>query len=315
MIQVRGPSYTAAMRQIVQRLIHPRWLRQVGAVAAQEERNRLARDLHDSIKQQLFSIKVSSAAAQERWERDPEGARKALADVQQSAQEAMVEMQALLHQLRPEAVAAIGLVEALREQCEALGYRTGADVTLDLGEQAPDDRLVPGTQEAVFRMAQEALANVARHARAQHVRVELGCSGDAVVLRVQDDGQGVYPPATQRGMGLHNLEERAQALGGRCTVESAPGAGTTVAVSIPLVAPPPVVPKVTRLLYVLLDIAIHPLLFYMLDSLFFSEPRLHISGFTRFMLLYMTLSPPVRGLVATVAKAAGITGRPSQDGA
>jgi len=92
-------------------------LQQIGEAAAQEERNRLARDLHDSIKQQLFSINVGTAAAQERWERDPEGARKALADVRRSAREAMVEMQAMLHQLRPEALGTAGLIEALREQC------------------------------------------------------------------------------------------------------------------------------------------------------------------------------------------------------
>ena len=226
--------------------IRESWLRQIGEAAAQEERNRLARDLHDSIKQQLFSIHVGTAAAQERWERDPEGSRKALADVRRCAHEAMVEMQALLHQLRPEALAAAGLVEALREHCEAHGYRTGAEVKLELGEWAADERLAPGTQETLFRIAQEALANVARHARAHHVRVVLGQSGDMVHIRVQDDGQGFEPATAERGMGLRNLEERAQALRGRCAVESAPGAGTTVSVTIPLLAPPQVPESAAR---------------------------------------------------------------------
>lgn len=131
-------------------------LRQIGEAAAQEERNRLARDLHDSIKQQLFSINVGTATAQERWERDPEGARTALVDVRRSAREAMVEMQALLHQLRPQALGSTsGLVEALREQCEALGYRSGAQVTVELGPEIPDDRMQPGAQEALFRIAQD----------------------------------------------------------------------------------------------------------------------------------------------------------------
>ncbi len=209
-------------------------LRQIGEAAAQEERNRLARDLHDSIKQQLFSINVGTAAAQERWERDPEGARSMLADVRRSAKEAMVEMQALLHQLRPEALTSTGLVEALREQCQALGYRTSAEVTLELGEALPDDRLLPGTEETLFRIAQEALGNVARHARARKVRVWLGREGESVRLRIEDDGQGFDPEAKVSGMGLRNLGERAVSLRGTLETDSAPGMGTTVSVTIPL---------------------------------------------------------------------------------
>lgn len=211
--------------------------RQIGEAAAQEERNRLARDLHDSIKQQLFSINVGTATAQERWERDPEGAKAALADVRRSAKEAMVEMQALLHQLRPEALTSTGLVEALREQCEALGYRTGAEVTLELGEALTDDRLLPGTQEALFRIAQEALANVARHARASQVRVHLDCWGERwAVLKVEDDGQGFDPSVKASGMGLRNLRERTESLGGSLEVISKPGSGARIVVHIPLVA-------------------------------------------------------------------------------
>ena len=212
-------------------------LQQIGEAAAQEERNRLARDLHDSIKQQLFSINVGTAAAQERWERDPEGARKALADVRRAAREAMVEMQTMLHQLRPEALGTTGLIEALREQCEALGYRTGAEVALEIGEPVPDDRMPPGAQDTLFRIAQEMLANVARHARARHVRVWMGRQGEEVALRVEDDGQGFDPASEVSGMGLRNLEERATALGGRLEVASAPGSGAGLTVRIPLVSP------------------------------------------------------------------------------
>lgn len=210
------------------------WLRQLGQATAQEERNRLARDLHDSIKQQIFAIRIGAATAEERWESDPAGARAALGHVQRSAHEALVEMDALLQQLRPRALAGVGLAEALREQCEALGYRTGAEVTLEASPALPDERLPPGAQETLFRMAQEALANVARHARARAVRVDLGVQGETVRLRVQDEGQGFDAAAAPPGMGLRNLEERARGLGGRCTVASAPGAGTTVEAEIPL---------------------------------------------------------------------------------
>jgi two-component sensor histidine kinase len=210
--------------------------RQIGEAAAQEERNRLARDLHDSIKQQLFSINVGTATAQERWERDPEGAKAALADVRRSAREAMVEMQALLHQLRPEGLGSMkGVVEALREQCEALGFRSGAKVAVELGEEIPDDRLPPGAPEALFRIAQEALANVARHARARNVRVGLGKGQDAwAVLEVEDDGQGFDVEGAASGMGLRNLRERAESLEGVLQIASVPGTGTKVTVWIPL---------------------------------------------------------------------------------
>ena len=213
-------------------------LRQIGEAAAQEERNRLARDLHDSIKQQLFTINVSTAAAQEMWERNPEKARGALADVRRSAKEAMVEMQALLHQLTPRAVATVGLVAAIREQCEALGYRTGAEVSLELGEAIPDDRLPPGAPETLFRIAQEALSNVARHARARTVRVWLGLEEEAAAFRVQDDGQGFRPGEEVSGMGLRNLMERAESLKGSLEIASAPGAGTNMEVLIPLIPSP-----------------------------------------------------------------------------
>ncbi|HEV7508613.1 MAG TPA: sensor histidine kinase [Thermoanaerobaculia bacterium] len=221
-------------------------LRQIGEAAAQEERNRLARDLHDSIKQQLFSINVGTATAQERWERDPEGARAALADVRRSAREAMVEMQAMLHQLRPEALSTAGLIEALREQCEALGYRTGAEVTLELGEQVPDDRMPPGAPEALFRMGQEMLANVARHARARKVRLWLGRQDEDVMLRILDDGQGFDPAAEASGMGLRNLKERAASLRGKLEVASAPGLGAGLTVRLPLLSPPLPAPADSR---------------------------------------------------------------------
>jgi Histidine kinase len=213
-------------------------LRQVGESAAQEERNRLARDLHDSIKQQLFSINVGAATAQERWESDPEGARTALADIRRSAREAMVEMQALLHQLRPRALGStVGLFEAMREQGEALEYRSGAQVTVELGSEIPDDRMPPGAYEALFRIAQEALANVGRHARARTVRVRFGREGDSAFLRVEDDGQGFQAGEEGPGMGLRNIRERAESLQATLQVTSTPAVGTTVAVGIPLTSP------------------------------------------------------------------------------
>lgn len=208
---------------------------QISETAAQEERNRLARDLHDSIKQQVFSMSVSAAAAYAHLESNPVAAREALLDVKTSAQEAMVEMRALLQQLAPAPLEKSGLIDALREQAEAFAYRTGAKIETRFGE-LPDNRLFPiGSQEAVFRIAQEALSNIARHARAQNVTLSLEQVDGRINLHLSDDGQGFDVRSLQTGMGLSNIRSRAEAMNALVHLESAPGSGTTLEISMPLI--------------------------------------------------------------------------------
>ena len=220
-------------------------LQQVGKAAVQEERNRLARDLHDSIKQQIFSITVSAAAIKARWEHDLSGVRKIVDDIERIALEAQVEMQALLQQLRPVALENVGLVESLRMQCQALGYRTGAEITVELGNLPPDELLPPGAQEMIFRIVQEGFANIARHARASRVWLSLRRQRDALLLEIGDDGQGFdLSQASERsdtygGMGLSNVRERVRGMGGTVALWSQPGKGTTLHLCIPLVSPLP----------------------------------------------------------------------------
>ncbi len=202
--------------------------------AAQEERNRLARDLHDAVKQQIFAIQTSAATAEARFDTDPSGARDALARIRQSAREAVAEMQALLDQLRAAPLGTTGLIEAVRQQCEALGFRTGADIEVEVGEMPPQDAFVPGAHRAIFRIAQEALANVGRHARARHVRVALGATPDRFELTVRDDGRGFDEDTKAGGMGVQNMQARAGEIGGSVEVRSTVGAGTLVTLSIPL---------------------------------------------------------------------------------
>lgn len=227
-------------------------VRSTGQAAAQAERNRLARDLHDSIKQQLYAINVSAAAALARWESDLAGARAAVEDVRRAAQAALAEMAALLQQLRPAPLAAAGLLDALHEQCEALAHRTGAAVTVDLGEPADAaaytaavdaGRLAPGAEEAIFRIGQEALNNIARHARAAHVTLRLRVEDEALCLEIVDDGQGFALSETDdiaasdrpvAGYGLAGMRDRAAAIGAALTVASAPGSGTHVTLRVPL---------------------------------------------------------------------------------
>jgi len=212
---------------------------QISEAAAQEERNRLARDLHDSIKQQVFSMSISAAAAHAHLDSNPQAARAALQDVKQGAQEAMVEMRALLQQLSPAPLEKSGLIQALRDQCEALAYRTGATVTPSFSPTLPpDDRLPPGAQEAVFRIAQEALSNIARHARAQHVKLSVEFTEEKhLTLRIEDDGQGFDASANPTGMGLNNIRGRSAAIGADMTMSSTPGQGTTLTITIPLIMP------------------------------------------------------------------------------
>jgi two-component sensor histidine kinase len=205
--------------------------------AAQQERNRLARDLHDSIKQQIFSVNVAAATAQTRWENDPEGARLALADVRGAAREAMAEMEAMLQHLRPAPLENVGLIEALRKQCEALQYRTGAMVTAEFGELPDNEILAPGAQEAIFRIAQEGLNNIARHARAGNVRLRLYQQNEGKTpvlwLMLRDDGAGYDTSQSNPGMGLANIKLRAAEIGGTVQIESAPGQGVSLTVRIP----------------------------------------------------------------------------------
>ena len=205
-------------------------------IARREERARLARDLHDAVKQQLFVIQTAAATAQTRFDDDPQGARDAVMQVRTAAREATTEMEALLDELQAAPMENTGLVEALRKQCEALALRTGADVRFEPGALPPAGSLRPGTHDAIYRIAQEALANVARHARASRVVVSLQSSATRLELRVSDNGAGVDPGVARKGMGLTNMRERAEEIRGHLLIR--PGLpGTEVVLSVPSTHP------------------------------------------------------------------------------
>lgn len=213
-------------------------LRQAGEAAATEERNRLARELHDSIKQQIFSIRMSALAAKTHMQGSATKAQEALADIQKSATEAQVEMQALLQQLRSAALENTSLTEAVHTQAQALEYRSGAQVSVEIADLPTADRCPPPMQEAVFRIVREAFTNIARHARAQQVRCVLAQDGKTLNVVIQDDGQGFAMQSVHKGMGLTNIQERVHNLDGTARIESEPGKGTTIRVQIPLLLPP-----------------------------------------------------------------------------
>ena len=205
----------------------------VRQAARVEERTRLARELHDAVKQQLFAIQTSAATAQTRLDDDTTGARTAIDQVRASARDAMNEMKALIEQLQASPLENTGLVAALQQQCEALELRTGAQVSFEAGVLPESTALIPGTQQALFRAAQEALSNVARHARAAHVTVRLGQSGENLELTVRDDGAGFDPMEQQAGMGLQNMKARVCEMSGVFLLKASPGQGTLVGFAVP----------------------------------------------------------------------------------
>jgi signal transduction histidine kinase len=199
--------------------------------AALEERQRLARELHDSVSQALYGIALGTQTAQERLEEGQPGAREPLDYVLSLAEAGMAEMRALIFELRPESLEQEGLVAALGKQVAALEARHGVAVEDDLCEEPP----VPlPVKEAIYRIAQEAMHNTVRHARAKNVGVDLVCGPEMSSVEIRDDGLGFDAGADFPGhLGLRSMRERAARLGGTLEVLSAPGSGTTVCARIP----------------------------------------------------------------------------------
>lgn len=199
--------------------------RQAQELAIAAERNRLARDLHDSIKQQVFAAIMQLGAARVLLQRDPQAARKHVVEAEQLAQQAGTELTLVIHELRPVALGDTGLAEALRAYVADWSRQSG----IRAGLQVRGDGAVPVTTAyELLRIAQEALANVARHSRAAAVTLALHYDEGAVSLTIADDGQGFDQQAVAAGVGLASMRERIEALGGCLRVDSRPGAGTTI---------------------------------------------------------------------------------------
>lgn len=202
--------------------------------AVLEERSRLARDLHDSISQQLFSMTLTAQAARVQLAKNPLRTASQLERLQETATAALAEMRALIFQLRPPGLSEQGLVAALQQHVAALGRREGLTMEFEvLGEE----RHARGAEQAIYRIAQEALNNVVKHAGACCVTVTLDLQPDRVALTVRDDGAGfeldVIDVASGRHLGLTSMRERAAELGGTIELRSQPGQGTSVTVTVP----------------------------------------------------------------------------------
>ncbi|GHF03598.1 hypothetical protein GCM10014715_69780 [Streptomyces spiralis] len=198
-----------------------------------EERSRLAHELHDAVSQKLFSLRLTSQAAAALVDRDPARAKGELQQVAVLAAEAADELRAAVVELRPAALDEDGLVATLRTQVQVLDRAHSAHVTFT----ARCFRALPAAQEeAMLRVAQEALHNALRHSGAEHVDVTLERRGRGAVLRVTDDGRGFDPRAIRRAgrhLGLVSMRDRSNGAGATLTVESAPGKGTTIEMEAP----------------------------------------------------------------------------------
>jgi signal transduction histidine kinase len=206
---------------------------QTAQLTAVEERNRLARDLHDSVSQELFSLTMLAAAARRTLDGRPDLTAARLVEIEESARRALEETRSLIFALRPAALDGRGLAPALRDLLGALHERQGLRIDLRVtGER----RLPLEHEQALFRIVQEALANVARHSGVRSAIVTLRYESDVVALDVRDSGRGfdLTTARNPRSIGLQSMAERAEALGGTLELHSAPGAGTTIAVRIPV---------------------------------------------------------------------------------
>jgi PAS domain S-box-containing protein len=237
-----GPSeeelafYTALADQAAVAVTSARLGSQARQAAALLERTRLARDLHDSVSQALFSMTMHARAAQLSLanagldESGPLG--RLIVQLAELTRGALAEMRALIFELRPAALAEEGLVAALRKQGAALSAREQVAVTVEGPEERLD--LEAGVEEHLYRIASEALHNVVKHGGADGATVSVTAEAGSLRVEVRDDGAGFDQDAGHPGhLGLSTMAERAETIGANLTITSAPGTGTTVAVSLP----------------------------------------------------------------------------------
>jgi PAS domain S-box-containing protein len=205
---------------------------QAGALAAGEERAHLARELHDSVTQALFSMTLLTRTTELLIDRDPAAAREKLTVLHDLEREALAEMRALIFELRPGNLEQDGLVRALKTHTAALAGRVGLPIVVN---SDIDGRLPIEIEDVLYRIAQEALHNVVKHAGARQVRLDLRRESDAVHLEIEDDGRGFDPANIPEGhLGVAGMRARAAKIDGELSIRSRPGAGATIELVVPL---------------------------------------------------------------------------------
>ena len=195
------------------------------------ERRRLAQELHDSVSQAVFAISLTAGTAARQVQQDPAAAVRAMTEVVALASGAQAEMRALLHELAPPALEDRPIAAALTEFLASVHERHQLVTQL----VAADDLLLPpAVAAAAFRVVQEAVSNVSRHAGATRVAVHLTATPRTATLRVEDDGRGFEAARPGPGLGLVGMRQRVESLGGTFSVTTGPGRGTAILASFPL---------------------------------------------------------------------------------
>lgn len=199
-----------------------------------EERQRFARDLHDSVSQQLFALSMMAEAAVKQLEKKPELAKKQMEDVAQAAHHAQAEMRALLLHLRPVYLAGETLVEGIEKLAEEIKVRNAIDFQMEM----PAEMTLPDVvEEHIFRMVQEALSNILRHAEASVVKLRLQSQAGDLYVHISDNGKGFEMERQgekKTSLGLQTMRERAEELGGTFAIRSLVGEGTYIDIRIPI---------------------------------------------------------------------------------
>jgi two-component system, NarL family, sensor histidine kinase LiaS len=213
------------MAKQLQSLLHRRQ-----EMAVTEERNRLARDLHDSAKQQALAASFQLGTALTLYDRDPKTARKHMVEADTLVDSVRNELTNLVHKLRPQPEDGQDFSESLKDYVVDWAHRSEIKLTIDIEGEG---ELSVETREALFRIAQEALANIARHSAAHCADVSLEYASKKVRMIIKDDGYGFDARVRHDGLGLFSMQERAEVLGGSITIESSPKQGTKIVVTLP----------------------------------------------------------------------------------
>ncbi len=228
------PVFQALGDQIAIAIENSRLYENNKKLAVLEERNRLARELHDSVIQSLYSLTLLEGG----WKRFSAEEKAASSDefmdeFSEIARRALKEMRLLVYNLRPPVLEQEGLVVALHARLDAVEKRAGIEARLLADDLSNLDM---STQEGIYRIAQESLNNTLKHADASHVILQLSIQEKTFLMTLQDDGKGIQPDSLlyQRGMGLTSMRERAEKMGGVLDILSSPGKGTTITLRVPL---------------------------------------------------------------------------------
>jgi NarL family two-component system sensor histidine kinase LiaS len=200
-------------------------------ISIMEERNRLARELHDSVKQQAFAASAQLAAAHSLLPSNPKEAASNLYEAEKLVDDVRRELTDLIHELRPAALKGEGLVKAVRQLASETEHLIGIPVSV----RAQGERTISlDIEQTIYRVLQGALSNVARHSFAKMVEIRLNYNKDEITVSIEDDGIGFQPTEQTYGIGLKSIQERTELIDGTVDIISQPGAGTKLIIHAPL---------------------------------------------------------------------------------